>query len=70
MSIGPADDHEFEDDYDDRDPEAPCHTCGGEGLGIIGEDWPARDIDLGRCGEVEDCPNCRGSGLAKDCTYW
>ena len=54
-----------ERDFDFED-EPRCHTCGGEGIvesvaeasGRYGWD----DDDIGTC------PNCRGSGLAKDCT--
>ena len=46
--------------------EPRCHTCGGEGIvesvaeasGRYG--WDEDDIGT--------CPNCNGSGLAKDCT--
>lgn len=57
-------------DYDDNDfdPEHPCHTCGGDGfVDSVAE-------ESGRWGWDEDepgqCPNCNGSGLAKDCWYW
>lgn len=57
---------EHDDDYEghqDRD----CFTCGGDGY-VMGSDlddplW--YDYD-----EVYKCPNCRGSGNAKDQTYW
>lgn len=48
-----------------------CHTCGGEGWGVVGSDWDSDDpINGPYDGEIERCPNCRGSGKAKDCTYW
>lgn len=48
-----------------------CHYCGGEGWGIIGVDWDTDDAINGPYdGEVEKCPCCHGSGLAKDCTFW
>ncbi len=51
---------------DDGDPEARCHTCCGEG-------WVESVAqETNRWGWDEDgpgkCPNCRGSGLRKDCT--
>ena len=66
----PVDD-DFEDEYD-CDPESShhCWTCRGEGWGIRGDDWtnddPVNDPD----GEIERCPNCRGSGNAEDVWYW
>lgn len=60
-------------DYDDLyDPgDEPCHTCGGDGWGIVGVDWDSDDpINGPYDGEIEKCPNCKGSGLAKDCWYW
>ena len=48
-----------------------CWQCGGEGWGMVGEDWASDDpINGPYDGEIERCPNCRGSGLAKDCWYW
>ena len=60
------------DDYDDEpDPDRWCHTCGGDGWGVTGTDWDCDDpINGPYDGEIEKCPNCRGSGLAKDCRYW
>lgn len=70
-------------DYDDEpedcdcgDEECPicgasCHYCGGEGYGMVGCDWDSSDpINGPYDGEIEDCPCCGGSGLAKDCTFW
>ena len=55
-------------EYDDFDEEfePPCHTCGGEG-------WvESVAAESGRHGWDDEgpglCPNCGGSGLAKDCT--
>jgi hypothetical protein len=47
-----------------------CGTCGGEGMieymeggpEVWGEDCPSEENHL------VTCPNCRGSGLLKDCT--
>lgn len=59
-------DDELDDDVSDPDYEPRCHTCGGEGFV---ENVAA---ETGRWGWDEDgmgtCPNCRGSGLRKDCT--
>ena len=60
-----ADRREHEDLYDE-DTELRCHTCGGEGWV-----WSVAE-ESGRWGWDDDgpgkCPNCRGSGLRKDCT--
>lgn len=47
-----------------------CHYCGGEGWGISGDSWPVDDPVNDAPGEIEKCPCCHGSGLAKDCTFW
>jgi hypothetical protein len=59
-------------EWDDRDDEeGPCRTCGGEGWGVVGLDWVCDDpINGPYDGEVDECPNCHGSGLARDMTYW
>jgi hypothetical protein len=58
-----------DDEYDDR-PRA-CWHCGGEGWGIIGDDWESDDpINGPYPGEIERCPCCHGSGKAEDCTFW
>ena len=66
---------ELNDDWDgeeDLDPEEVfCWTCGGDGCGVVGVDWESEDCVNGPYpGEIEKCPNCHGSGLAKDCWYW
>lgn len=59
------------DDEYDRDPESDyCWTCGGEGWGVRGEDWTNDDSVNDPDGEIERCPNCRGSGSADDVWYW
>ena len=50
----------------DADDEPQCHDCGGDG-------WVDSVVELTqRYGWDDDapglCPNCRGSGLLKDCT--
>lgn len=70
--------HETHDDYDNdgHDPfdddcdRAECWQCSGDGYVIIGEEVPARDIDLGDEGKLRECPCCGGTGLASDETYW
>jgi hypothetical protein len=48
-----------------------CWHCHGEGWGVVGDDWDSDDYINGPYdGEVQKCPNCRGSGKAKDCTFW
>lgn len=62
-----SDDFDEPYEYDDYgDDEPTCHTCCGEGwVESVAE-------ESGRWGWDEDgpgkCPNCRGSGLLKDCT--
>lgn len=59
--------------YNDGEDEA-CHTCGGEGWLIAGEDYPLDDpvnnCDWGmgvNAGEAGKCFNCKGSGKLEDC---
>lgn len=54
------------DEYD-GEPEAECQTCGGDGH-VYGEDMD--DPLWYDQGEIVKCPNCRGTGLGKDQTYW
>lgn len=60
----------YDEDYyeDDYGPEPECHTCGGSGwvesLAEERGDWLCYEDKPG------DCPNCKGSGLRKDCTYF
>lgn len=65
-NLGRCTDDDF--DYDDQFEDTPCHTCGGDGLvesvaAVTGR-WGWDEDDVGRC------PNCNGSGKAKDCWYW
>lgn len=56
---------------DDDDECLPCWYCGGDGWGIVGLDWDTDDAINGPYdGEIEKCPCCKGSGSAKDCTFW
>ena len=57
-------DPELEEWADDLEPD--CHTCGGEGFEDC-DDWDCWEPNC-RNGS-HSCPNCHGSGLAKDCTY-
>lgn len=58
------------DDYE-SDPDAPCTECHGDGWGILGDDFANTDpLWDGPDGQVIRCPNCHGSGKAKDMTYW
>lgn len=63
-----------DDYYDNDDAEPECTYCGGDGYGIEGEDWDMDDPINGPWDADEDgispCPNCRGSGLAKDMRFW
>lgn len=50
------------------DDDPLCMTCGGDGVMGAQEancDW----INYGP-NELDVCPNCRGSGLAKDQQFW
>lgn len=59
----PHRDHDYED--------GRCHTCQGQGWGIVGVDWDTDDGVNGPFdGDVVKCPNCHGSGKAEDCWYW
>ena len=52
----------YDPDLDDED----CPTCGGDGWEWC-DDWDCWEPDCKHGGHT--CPNCHGSGLAKDCTY-
>lgn len=61
---------DYDDDYSDHEysDEPECPWCGGEGMAEYaespeawGEDCPSEVNHLIRC------PQCKGSGLAKDC---
>lgn len=57
------------EDYDNFDEDdGRCMSCGGDG---IMDQQEAEDdyINYGP-GEWVKCPNCGGSGLAKDQQYW
>jgi len=65
-----ADDDDYPYDADGHDRRA-CWHCGGEGWGVIGDDWDSSDpINGPYPGEIERCPCCHGSGKAEDCTFW
>lgn len=60
----------YDELFDDEDDDG-CSFCGGDGWGIVGTDWDTDDAINGPSdGEVEKCPNCGGSGDAKDMTFW
>lgn len=58
-----SDVYEFPDPEENDDPDLECTYCGGEGI-TEGKD-PGWDE-----GELITCPNCLGSGLRKDMTFW
>lgn len=61
-----------DDEYDlCSDPfDDLCPDCGGDGWGVVGTDFQTDDAINGPYdGEIIRCPNCRGSGLLKDCQY-
>ena len=60
------DDYDYDYDHIYDDPEPRCHSCFGVG-------WvESVSAESGRylwdTDGPGDCPNCGGSGLAKDCT--
>lgn len=59
------------DDFEDLDPDTPCHDCGGDGLMVEGWDgFRQHSIESGADGPLVKCRNCGGSGLRKDCTVF
>ena len=66
-----------DDDYgecDCGDDDCPscggdCWYCHGEGSYISGEDHDDDPLWIPP-GTVVKCPNCGGTGKAKDCTFW
>ena len=56
-----------EDEYSDEGFDSRCQTCAGDGFEWC-EEWDCwqRDCD----GDAHTCPNCRGSGAARDQWYW
>jgi hypothetical protein len=69
LTSNPGNDKNMDDNFD-GESEPSCCTCGGEGFieyndggpEVWGEDCPSEENHL------VTCPNCRGSGLLKDCT--
>lgn len=60
------------DTYDDEyDHGESCQTCLGEGFEEC-EDWNTSEgcWEPDCSGTIHTCPNCRGSGRAKDQWYW
>lgn len=65
------DDDRLDDDDDEDDPDAECWQC--HGAGVVAVDWNFMPIALDHAPghlKTAKCPNCAGSGLARDCTYW
>lgn len=58
----------YDDEYYLDELDNCCHTCGGSGwVESLAEercDW------LNYADKPATCPNCGGTGLAKDCTYF
>ena len=64
-------DVDYHDDYDDAADGGPCQTCGGDGFEECEDTDSAEGCWIADCdGEIHTCPNCNGSGLAKDQWYW
>ena len=66
MTGGTARASEVDDYFDYDEPEQDCWTCGGQGWEEC-DDWDCWEPDCD--GGEHTCTNCRGTGLAKDCTY-
>ena len=59
-----------EDDYGDG-LEPNCQTCGGDGFEWCEDTNSAEGCWQPDCdGSGHTCPNCKGSGQAKDQWYW
>jgi hypothetical protein len=64
-----AQDH-LDEPYDDDD-EPGCQTCGGDGFEECEDVNSSEGCWIAGCdGYFHTCPNCNGSGLAKDQWYW
>ncbi len=65
---------DIEDEISQGSGDEGCTYCGGDGYGVEGEDWEMDDPINGPWNADENgispCPNCHGSGLAKDMTFW
>lgn len=58
-------------DIDDEPAESRCQTCGGDGFEWCEDQNSAEGCWAADCdGTAHTCPNCRGSGLAKDQWFW
>lgn len=58
-----------DDDYDPDDPG--CQTCGGDGFEECEDSNSSEGCWERRCnGRLHECPNCGGSGLARDQRFW
>ena len=65
MTLSEPDIEEYE--YDDD----PCMTCGGDGIEECEDTDSAEGCWEPDCnGRFHTCPNCRGSGNAKDQRFW
>lgn len=56
-----------DEDLDDD----PCVTCGGDGFEACEDQFSSEGCwEPGCSGDLHRCPNCRGSGRAKDQRFW
>ena len=71
-SVGDSEVGEPQDyEYDDYDDEPGCMTCGGEGYEECEDVNSSEGCWEADCnGIIHTCPNCRGSGKAKDQRFW
>jgi hypothetical protein len=56
-------------ELDDGTDERECWTCGGDGYAECDE-WDCMHPSANGRAHLATCPNCRGSGDAKDVWYW
>lgn len=57
----------YTDDYED---DESCQTCGGDGFEQCEDDSSEGCWEWDCDGDIHLCPNCYGSGRAKDQCYW
>lgn len=70
MASVEQDHYDEDEDYGDG-LEPNCQTCRGEGVEECEDVNSSEGCWVAGCnGDIHTCPNCKGSGLAKDQWYW